>query len=189
MSTSCSLKRNLPSTSVVCRACNQHCRPQIRPCAALSCGSKTEKALVHNSGGESPGLLAPSVAQLSQGQKKESRTAQSHTHTSLTLMHGPSPHQCVLVAPAHSTSWNACPGPAALGCPLCPGSSPPALLLQSDTQQTGTSGAVTQMPPWYCCPDSSCLLARPFNRKDSAALLYPNSCFPQPLTQSFPASL
>lgn len=134
-------------------------------------------------------LLSPSMAELSQGQKKESRTAWSYTHISLMLTHGPSPHQCVLVAPAHSTSWNACPGPAATGCPLCPGFSPPALLLQSDTRQTGASGAVTQMPPWYCCPGSSCLLAQPHSGKGSVALLFPNSCFPQPLTQSIPASL
>lgn len=53
------LKQNLSSTSVVCRACNQHCRPQVRPCGALSCGSKANKALVHGSGrqGGSPGPL------------------------------------------------------------------------------------------------------------------------------------
>ena len=96
------------------------------------CPTRAKQTNTRCTGPEREGWLSqpPPQADLPHG-AGEGRAAggmalRSHTHTSLTLTRaparGPSPRQCLLVAPAHSAGRNALPGPAAPGCPLRPGS-------------------------------------------------------------------
>lgn len=125
------LKQILPITSSVCRA--QQTKPRyktrVRPYAALphkSTAIPGTLVLTGKGGWQSPVPrqtcpAGPGKAELPAGQPPGlTPTALSCSHT---LPRGPSPCQCLLVAPAHSASRNALPGHTTLGCPSCPGSS------------------------------------------------------------------